>query len=105
VRRVKPTRADLPEQGFLGAFVLADVAARKALECQAKARELLGDVVELLDARDQRELLGDVVELLDARDQWQASCERMLTLMRTHLERRRLDEIQERRSAALEGVE
>jgi hypothetical protein len=82
---VKPT----PEQGFLGAFVLADVAARKALECQAKARELLGDVVELLDARDQ----------------WQASCERMLTLMRTHLERRRLDEIQERRSAALEGVE
>jgi hypothetical protein len=80
---VKPTRADLPEQGFLG------VAARKALECQAKARELLGDVVELLDARDQ----------------WQASCERMLTLMRTHLERRRLDEIQERRSAALEGVE
>jgi hypothetical protein len=87
---VKPTpRADLPEQGFLGAFVLADVAARKALECQAKARELLGDVVELLDARDQ----------------WQASCERMLTLMRTHLERRRLDEIQERRSAALEGVE
>lgn len=86
---MKPTRADLPEQGFLGAFVLADVAARKALECQAKARELLGDVVELLDARDQ----------------WQASCERMLTLMRTHLERRRLDEIQERRSAALEGVE
>lgn len=83
-----PTRADLPEQGFLAAFVLADVSARKAVECQSRARELLEDVVELLDARDQ----------------WQASCERMLDLMRAHLERRRLDELEERRLDAL-GVE